>query len=244
MTAPNHLPSVSCCMPTYGKSAKLLNESVQCFLDQDYAGVKELVIYNDYKNVQFEFDHPEVRIVNSAEREPNFGAKYNATVALARNEYIFLWDDDDIFLPHRITYSLANMRNDVFRSGRNYLLNGQAEHLELFYSVCPSSVCIKKSVYMEMGGFDQKEEAVDVDFIKKLDVISGGYTHMPIEDIYYIYRWNPAANYHHSAIAARANGDEFVQGLIDDAISTEIRGRQTITPTYYRDYRQLKIKSE
>jgi glycosyltransferase involved in cell wall biosynthesis len=154
-TASTNLPSISCCMPTYGRSVELLNEAVQCFLDQDYKGDKELVIYNDYKNVQFAFDHPEVRIVNSSEREPTLGAKYNATVALARHDYICLWDDDDIYLPHRLSYSIANLKNDVFRSGRNYLLRGKNDHVELMSSVFPATVCIKKSLYDAIGGFKQ-----------------------------------------------------------------------------------------
>jgi hypothetical protein len=94
-----------------------------------------------------------------------------------------------------------------------------------------------------MGGFEQKEEAVDVEFVRKVDLIAGEYTHMPVEDIFYIYRWNPGAQYHHSAVAAQAGSDERVQGLIDAKIPASIHGRQTITPTHYRNYRHLSLNA-
>lgn len=231
-------------MPTYGRSVELLNEAVQCFLEQDYQGVKELVIYNDYKDVQFEFDHPEVRIVNSSERESSFGAKYNATVALARHEYVCLWDDDDIYLPHRLSYSIANLKNDVFRSGRNYLLKGKSDHVELMSSVFPATVCIKKSLYEAIGGFKEGELAVDLGFVAELDKIFNHSAVIPVEDIFYIYRWNPGQQYHHSIIAANEGGDELVQGLIDAQLSGSSTGRQSLNPTLYRDYRNLQLKSD
>ncbi len=243
MTEPTNLPTISCCMPTYGRSVETLNEAVQCFLEQDYLGTKELVIYNDYKNVQFAFDHPEVRIVNSSEREPTLGAKYNATVALARHDYICLWDDDDIYLPHRLSYSIANLNNDVFRSGRNYLLKGTSDHLELMSSVFPATICIRKSLYDAIGGFEQGELAVDTGFVQKVDKIFARDANIPIEDIFYIYRWNPGTQYHHSIVSANAGGDNLVHGLIDAQLSANSTGTQTLTPTLYRDYRNLQLKS-
>lgn len=244
MIEPTDLPTISCCMPTYGRSVATLNEAVQCFLEQDYAGAKELVIYNDYKNVQFEFDHPEVRIVNSAEREPTLGAKYNATVALARHDFICLWDDDDIYLPHRLSYSIANLNNDVFRSGRNYVLKRNGDHLELMSSVFPATVCIKKSLYEAIGGFEQGEVAVDMGFVQKVDRIFARNAHIPIEDIFYIYRWSPGTQYHHSAVAANVGSDALVQGSIDAQLSALPTGRQTLTPILYRDYRKLQLKPD
>jgi hypothetical protein len=66
---------------------------------------------------------------------------------------------------------------------------------------------------------------------------------MPIEDIFYIYRWSPGTQYHHSAVAAQAGGDELVQGLIDANISVGLSGVQKLTPTHYRDHRSLSVKS-
>ncbi len=43
---------LSCCLVlhAYGKPVTVLNESVQCFLDQDCPGDKQLVIYNSCSN--------------------------------------------------------------------------------------------------------------------------------------------------------------------------------------------------
>jgi hypothetical protein len=50
-------PPVSCICLTFGR-AHLLEESVYSFLRQDYSGVKELIILNDYNQQILTFDHP------------------------------------------------------------------------------------------------------------------------------------------------------------------------------------------
>lgn len=234
-------PAVSCCMPTYGKPVEVLNESVRCFLDQDWPGDKELVIYNDYGAAEFVFDHPQVRIVNAARREPNLGLKYNRTVSFARHDFVLLWDDDDIYLPHRISYSMDRLRNGAFRSSRNAVLYADREYLEPMVSYFPATVCIRKDVYFEIGGFEETEAAPDVRFVNRVDKLTGGPTVLPLEEIFYIYRWHTSGHYHHSAVAGQAASVDDVAGAIDARIPKTLAGRWVIEPTYYRDYADLPI---
>ena len=99
---------VSCYCPTYGR-VHCLEEAVECFLRQDYKGPKELVILNDYSEQQLFFDHPEVKVYNLPYRIKPLGAKFNATVALCSGDVLMCWEDDDIYLPNRISYSLSQM---------------------------------------------------------------------------------------------------------------------------------------
>ncbi|NJN06124.1 MAG: glycosyltransferase family 2 protein [Rhodobacteraceae bacterium] len=99
-------PPVSCICPTYGR-VELLEEAIESFLRQDYPGQKELIVLNDYEQQTLLFDHPEVRIVNLRDRFQSVGEKYKAAVALASHDLIFVWHDDDIYLPHRLSYSVA-----------------------------------------------------------------------------------------------------------------------------------------
>ena len=46
-----------------------------------------------------DFDHPEVQVVNLPRRFRTVGEKMNAAVALASHDLLFVWDDDDLFLP-------------------------------------------------------------------------------------------------------------------------------------------------
>lgn len=96
-------PLVSCVCPTFGK-VKHLNEAVYSFLIQTYTN-KELIIFNNYAEVDIVFDHPQVKIINykgiitgnTAECR-NLGNQY------ASGEYIMTWDDDDIYLKDRIRW--------------------------------------------------------------------------------------------------------------------------------------------
>ena len=76
------LPGISCYCSTYGRPQALLENSIQCFLDQDYAGPKELVILNDFSEHDLVFDHPEVRIINLKERIKPLGRKFNMNIDL------------------------------------------------------------------------------------------------------------------------------------------------------------------
>jgi glycosyltransferase involved in cell wall biosynthesis len=95
------LPELSCVCLTYGRPA-VLEEAIHSFLQQDYQGTKELVILNDYEDQILEFDHPEVRVINVPRRFRTVGEKRNAAVALCRHDLLFVWDDDDLYLPHRL----------------------------------------------------------------------------------------------------------------------------------------------
>ena len=100
-------PPVSCFCLTYGRP-RLLEESIHSFLQQDYAGPKEMIVLNDYADQILAFDHPEVQVINLPRRFRTVGEKMNAAVALASHDLLFVWDDDDIYLPHRLSFSVAS----------------------------------------------------------------------------------------------------------------------------------------
>ncbi len=97
--------AASCICLTYARP-DVLEEAIYSFLQQDYSGPKELVILNDYDQQILEFDHPEVRVINLPKRLHTVGEKRNMAVALAAHDLLFVWDDDDIYLPHRLSFLL------------------------------------------------------------------------------------------------------------------------------------------
>jgi glycosyltransferase involved in cell wall biosynthesis len=101
-------PPVSCICPTYGRVA-LLEEAVHSFLRQDYPGEKELIIVNDTPAQTLEFDHPHVHIINFPRRLHSIGEKYKAAVGLCTHSLIFVWHDDEIYLPHRLSHSVHRL---------------------------------------------------------------------------------------------------------------------------------------
>jgi hypothetical protein len=58
-------PAVSCFCLTYGRP-QVLEEAIHSFLQQDYAGPKEMIVLNDYADQILAFDHPEVQVINAA----------------------------------------------------------------------------------------------------------------------------------------------------------------------------------
>src|SRR5947208_5700304 len=102
----DYTPPVSCICPTYARP-EVLEEAIYSFLRQDYPGKKELIILNDYDQQTLAFEHPEVRVINVPTRFRTVGEKRNAAVALASHDLLFVWDDDDIYLPHRLSFSVA-----------------------------------------------------------------------------------------------------------------------------------------
>jgi hypothetical protein len=94
-------PPLSCICPTYGRVA-LLEEAIECFLRQDYPGPKELIVLNDYDGQTLSFDHPDVHVINVPTRFHSVDEKYKAAAALCSHDLIFVWHDDDIYLPRRL----------------------------------------------------------------------------------------------------------------------------------------------
>lgn len=232
-------PSVSCCMPTYGRPVEIINESVKSFLDQDYKGQKELVIYNDNDLMRFHFDHPEVRIVNVSQREPSLGAKYNASVEMARHDFILLWDDDDINLPNRVSHSISHLIDDVFLSDRYYIFYEDSGKLDFVNSFHPATLCIRKELFFQLGGYELKDKGADLKMaLHSIAVMKKGGHSMADHERFYIYKWCPKARYQHSAIT-RNRSDEETRKFIDARIPEHVRGDFIIVPGFHKDYQAM-----
>lgn len=231
-------PAVSCCMPTYGRPVEILNESVKSFLDQDYPGKKELIIYNDNRLVKFCCDHQEVKVINSQNREPTLGDKYNKTIEVASYGTVLVWDDDDICLCNRIRYSIGNRIENAFLASRNFILYGNTGKLDVVDSPFPATLCIDKDLFFELGGYEPKDKGADLQIALQVKKMTANANKMTDEDIFYIYNWHPQARYHHSAVT-RNHSDEKARELIDSKIPNELAGEFVIEPQYYRDYRKL-----
>ncbi len=109
MNAP---PPVSCICLTYNRP-KLLEEAIYAFLQQDYLGKKELIVLNDHNEQTLEYDHPEVRVFNLPQHFRTEVEKRNTAVSLCTHELIFVWDVEDIYLPHRLSFSVKNFDETI-----------------------------------------------------------------------------------------------------------------------------------
>jgi glycosyltransferase involved in cell wall biosynthesis len=238
-------PAVSCICLTYARP-ELLEEAIYSFLRQDYAGTKELIVLNDYDEQVLELDHPEVLVVNLPRRLRTVGEKMNLAVALAAHDTLFVWDDDDIYLPHRLTFSMAKLaaQPGFFKPDKAWMLsNGtlQGPLKNLFHV----GSCWTRRWFDEVSGYPAEGTGYDLVFERRLKERFGeemAVHDIRPEDIYYIYRWGGTGSYHMSAFGGFKEGGNVGHRQVDEYVQSRARrgglarGRVRLTPCWRQDY--------
>ncbi len=242
------LPAVSCMCLTYGRP-NLLEEAIQSFLLQDYVGPKELIVLNDCVAQQLEFEHPEVSVVNISRRFRTVGEKRNACAALAAHDLLFVWDDDDIFLPHRISYSVRmfEAKKGFFKPSRAFSLNDgklSGPKSNLFHS----GGCFSKQLFDEAHGYCHMGSGQDMELELAFEKIIGrgkNYDGIRPEEIYYLYRWGGTGSFHLSGFGRDKPGTESGNQKTAKYVEKQIAQRNVpsgfvkLTPQWQTDYRAM-----
>jgi glycosyltransferase involved in cell wall biosynthesis len=244
----DHTPAVSCICLTYGRP-ELLEEAIYSFLQQDYAGQKELIVLNDYDQQTLAFEHPEVRVINIPKRFRTVGEKRNMAVALAAHDLLFVWDDDDICLPHRLSFSVAHFdhRRGFFKAGSAWMWNdGQLSGP--YYNTFHGISCWSRKLFDAVRGYAAAGSGEDVVFENLLERQFPGstsaYDTQP-EEIYYLYRWYGTGSYHISGYGEYRPDANIGHHEIEEFVEQQARwgvipqGRILLHPHWHTDYRQL-----
>ena len=243
----SEFPPVSALCVTYGRP-HVLEESIYSFLQQDYQGPKELVILNDFAEQTLRFDHPEVRIINRQERYPSLGDKRNASVELASHDLLFVWDDDDIFLPHRLRYSVEQMRGGLsfFKQGGHALILNDGKVTEILHSIFHSASCYTRALFKQVGGYQPLGRGEDMYFEQALHQILGDRFPQGIADpneYFYLYRWAGTNSYHASWYEDKPeqSGNQQVADFVRQQVASAAIpvGDVTLNPLWRADYAAL-----
>jgi hypothetical protein len=141
-----------------------------------------------------------VTVVNLPRRIRTLGEKHNAAVALASHDLLFVWDDDDIYLPHRLTFSVERYdeRKGFFKPRKAWFwndgrLSGPEENVFFAASCWSRELFERVRTYAPMGlGHDTEMEAR---FEEATTGSTAPYDIQP-KDIYYLYRWGGTGAYH------------------------------------------------
>jgi hypothetical protein len=193
-TSAGILPPVSCvCLPQ-GR-AEPLEEAIHSFLLQDYQGPKELVILNDNPELQFEFDHPEIRIVNLSERFRLPSQKRNAAFALSSFDLLFVWDDDGIYLSHCISFLTGQFgkHKGFFKPTKAFVISGGALRMPR-QNIFHSGTCLTRNAFDQVRGYTSREklhfyrEEIEDQFQRKHPNLVQYHDIAP-KEVYYIYQW-------------------------------------------------------
>jgi glycosyltransferase involved in cell wall biosynthesis len=240
------LPPVSCFCLTYARP-RLLEEAVHSFLQQDYAGPKEMIVLNDYADQTLSFDHPEVQVINVPRRFRSLGEKLNAAVALASHDLLFTWDDDDIYLPHRLSFSVKNYdpRKGFFKGEAAWLWNQQGLSGPVKYLFHAAS-CWSRHLFDAVRGYPAEGSGCDRILENRLAAGFPGSIQpwaVTPEEIYYVYRWT--SGYHLSCQGGtkvgRSGKYDEVEAFVEQRANRGVipRGHIALQPCWRADYRQL-----
>jgi glycosyltransferase involved in cell wall biosynthesis len=90
------------------KRHHLLEEAIESFLRQN-APDCEMVIINDNPEVDYVFEHENVKIINCKERFPSIASKLEWGYKQCKHDYIYRLDDDDLLAP----WALENVKQDI-----------------------------------------------------------------------------------------------------------------------------------
>ncbi|MCB0176078.1 MAG: glycosyltransferase family 2 protein [Anaerolineae bacterium] len=237
-------PPVSCICPTYGR-VELLEEAIHSFLQQDYPGQKELIVLNDYAQQTLSFDHPEVRIINLPHRFHSVGEKYKAAVALASHDLIFVWHDDDIYLPHRLSLGVTRCDQNMvfFKADQAWFWNdGQISGPER--NVFHGGSCWRRDLFSKVHGYPHLDHRYDLEFEQLCQAEAPGSMRIdPLRpaDIYYIYRWSGTGSYHLSALGSEGQAPPQVAAYVEQqaAQGQMPLGQIRLKPHWKNDYSAL-----
>lgn len=236
------LPLISCVMPTYGRPA-YVNEAIQMFLDQDYPN-KELIILNDCEGQIFTCNLPPeagIQVINHPERFPNLGDKRNACIEIAKGEFIAIWDDDDVYLPWRLSYSYRMLKayDTPFYRAKDFLTYwGKDEPLHNDQSVpgwvSHPNTLFTKDLWKKVQGYPSIDVGEDSQFFSKIhQLLEQEFITYPIDRMDRFFILRAKSDYPHMCMDG-GSGE-----LETDAGNIELQPRPIADPLLQCRYHEL-----
>jgi hypothetical protein len=230
-------------MPTRTLPPEMHNEAVACFLDQDYQGPKELIIYNNDADLFLTFDHPQVKIINTARKGRTLGQLTMDAIAHCRYPLLAVWDDDDIRLPWHLSGLAKQLGDkDFIRFRPIYILNYNKIVSWAYGSTGHGGCVFRKDKFYEYGGYDVSR-SVDCDTHLIAMFESRGNSVLwdcsPIETTF-LYRWATGST-HVSGFRVQDNVMDLVenQHKMQKEKEGSISGIYEIQPRLRENYVQM-----
>jgi hypothetical protein len=197
----NELPFVSCLCPTY-RRPKLLENSIACFVAQDYpADRRELIIIDDAGELQNQTGEG-WQILSIPRRFRSLSEKFNALAGLAQGEILVVWEDDDIYLPHHISGHVAAMEGHVWSKPSKVLSDytGQIQE-EDAAGRFHASLAFTRLAFEQVGGWPLTLRGdFDQQLSSRLNAVGTPGDPCKFTDPAYVFRWESTGAYHGQAL--------------------------------------------
>jgi glycosyltransferase involved in cell wall biosynthesis len=238
------LPKVSCYCATFGRPWAL-EEAIESFLRQDYPGEKELIILNDYSGHRLLLDDNSqncgVAIHNVDTHIIPLGLKFNSTIDLCSGDVLMPWEDDDIYLPNRISYTIAHMHNDFFHTRRAFIEH-HSNRLAFSENYFHCNLAMSRPLWKSSGGYIQSDKCdLDINFMSRLFALTGETSQsIADDDVFYIYRWGGSNSYHASGWGSTdgIHASKLAEGIVENQRKQGlvVQGDYTLQPRWKYDY--------
>lgn len=194
-------PFVSCLCPTY-RRPRLLENSIACFLAQDYpADRRELIVLDDAGELENQTGDG-WQIISIPRRFRSLPEKFNALAGLARGEILMVWEDDDIYLTHHIRSQVAAMDGNSWSKPSTVLslYTGEVREEEAtgrFHA----SLAVSRTAFEQCGGWPLTLRGdFDQQLIARLNSIGKPGDPCMTNKPGYVFRWGSTGAYHGQAM--------------------------------------------
>ena len=116
------------------KRHHLLEEAIQSFLLQNCQFECEMVVINDNPDMDYIYEHPNVRVINHKRRFPSIASKLEWGFHQCKYEHVYRLDDDDLLAPNALNNAcddiLTNPGYDIYRStGFYFFVNNKYDKI-------------------------------------------------------------------------------------------------------------------
>src|SRR3990167_358472 len=158
-----------CLCPTYGRRKELLENSIACFLQQEYpADHRHLVIFDDLGNLAKTDTSilPGVTILSQTRRCASIAEKYQVMLKLiplrmqVKYDAVVVWDDDDIYLPwHLSVYAAVLADHGWSKPSLVWSAYHNPLQIEAATGRFHGSLAIRRDLLDRIGGWVQTKRA-------------------------------------------------------------------------------------
>jgi glycosyltransferase involved in cell wall biosynthesis len=211
------------------KRHHLLEEAIQSFLAQELPPESEIVIINDNVDVDYVYDHPNVRIINHKERFPSIASKLEWGYKQCKYDYIYRLDDDDLLTPWALRNAQIDIETnpgfEIYRSeGMYFFVDNKFDKQSS--NINNGNIYTKE--YLDRIKFPDKsgDEDADITFAHKAKIYESKLKHTMI------YRWG-MNTLHISGMGQQPN-----QVILDqaDKVLDNTTGVIQLEPKFLNDY--------
>jgi hypothetical protein len=210
----SELPFVSCLCPTY-RRPKLLENSIACFLAQDYpAERRELIVLDDAGELPNQ-NGDGWQIISIARRFRSLPEKFNALAGLARGELLVVWEDDDIYLPHHISSHVAAMEGHLWSKPSKVLSDytGKIQE-EDATGRFHASLAFTRQALEQVGGWPLTLRGdFDQQLIARLNGLGIPGDLCAFSRPSYMFRWSSTGAYHGQALMRGPEDQEWYHSI-------------------------------